>query len=481
MVGERDKNENINIIKDTDQVKDGQVKCPKCGSTDISTNTKTGKLRCNFCRHEFDLDMAEADDEISSLEGSKSRSGAADIDLEASNIITLKCESCGAEVVIDTATSTQARCHWCRNTLSINSKIANGAVPDVILPFSVTKNEAKEEIENFVGQRKTFAHPQFIKEFNAENICGVYFPYMLVDINGHMKLSGKGEILTNTRTVKDGDDEKTIYDADLYRVGRDFDISIDDLSIESSLDKLDYSSKEKTTNIINSIMPFDTENCVKYNANYLKGYTSEKRDTNISDLKKITDVWGSDVARFAIKDTIEEYDRGVNWEEEEFIVKGDSWKASYLPVWLYSYMENKDDKHVLHYVAVNARTKETMGSVPINFKKLFMASVLVEVISFLIALVLWFVAAFDIFDDTKFQDSRNFFWLLLVAGFIYYFNVYSKYRNQDARHSYEIENKHEVTNLISHDEFIRHEYGLKNSCIDGENSCEIKGDKIKFK
>ena len=481
MVGERDKNENINIIKDTDQVKDGQVKCPKCGSTDISTNTKTGKLRCNFCRHEFDLDMAEADDEISSLEGSKSRSGAADIDLEASNIITLKCESCGAEVVIDTATSTQARCHWCRNTLSINSKIANGAVPDVILPFSVTKNEAKEEIENFVGQRMTFAHPQFIKEFNAENICGVYFPYMLVDINGHMKLSGKGEILTNTRTVKDGDDEKTIYDADLYRVGRDFDISIDDLSIESSLDKLDYSSKEKTTNIINSIMPFDTENCVKYNANYLKGYTSEKRDTNVSDLKKITDVWGSDVARFAIKDTIEEYDRGVNWEEEEFIVKGDSWKASYLPVWLYSYMENKDDKHVLHYVAVNARTKEIMGSVPINFKKLFMASALVEVISFLIALVLWFVAAFDIFDDTKFQDSRNFFWVLLIAGFIYYYHVYSKYRNQDARHSYEVENKHEVTNLISHDEFIRHEYGLKNSCIDGENSCEIKGDKIKFK
>lgn len=480
MVGERDNNENINIIKDTDQVKDGQVKCPKCGSTDISTNTKTGKLRCNFCRNEFDLDLAEADDEISSLEGSKSHSGAADIDLEASNIITLKCESCGAEVVIDTATSTQARCHWCRNTLSINSKIDNGAVPDVILPFSVTKNEAKEEIENFVGQRKTFAHPQFIKEFNAENICGVYFPYMLVDINGHMKLSGKGEILTNTRKVKDGDDEKTVYDADLYRVGRDFDISIDDLTIESSLDKLDYSSKEKTTNIINSIMPFDTENCVKYNANYLKGYTSEKRDTNVSELKKITDVWGSDVARFAIKDTIEEYDRGVNWQEEEFIVKGDSWKASYLPVWLYSYMENKGDKHVLHYVAVNARTKETMGSVPINFKKLFMASALVEVISFLIALVLWFVAAFDIFDDTRFQDYRNFFWVLLVAGFIYYFNVYSKYRNQDARHSYEVESKHEVTNLISLDEFIRHEYGLKNSCNEGENSCEIKGNKIKF-
>ncbi len=32
-------------------------------------------------------------------------------------------------------------------------------------------------------------------------------------------------------------------------------------------------------------MPFDTENCVKWDANYIKGYTSEKRDTNVEELK----------------------------------------------------------------------------------------------------------------------------------------------------------------------------------------------------
>ena len=98
MVDEIDNNENINIIKDTDQVKDGQVKCPKCGSTDISTNTKTGKLRCNFCRHEFDPELAAEDADISSLQGNYLRTGAADIDSSADDMITLKCESCGAEV-----------------------------------------------------------------------------------------------------------------------------------------------------------------------------------------------------------------------------------------------------------------------------------------------------------------------------------------------------------------------------------------------
>lgn len=67
-----------------------------------------------------------------------------------------KCPSCGAEVIIDTSEVTYARCHWCRNTLSINQQISNGAIPDAVLPFKVTKDEAKKEIENFIKWRKFF-------------------------------------------------------------------------------------------------------------------------------------------------------------------------------------------------------------------------------------------------------------------------------------------------------------------------------------
>lgn len=94
---------------------------------------------------------------IENLEGEVIGSGASDIIADTNDIITLKCTSCGAEVVIDTASSTQARCHWCRNTLSINEQIPNGAVPDTVLPFSVPKKEAKDAIETFVGKRK-FLH-----------------------------------------------------------------------------------------------------------------------------------------------------------------------------------------------------------------------------------------------------------------------------------------------------------------------------------
>ena len=159
------------VIKTDVGAKDGQTKCPKCGATDISLNTKNGKLRCNFCRHEFELEKFDSmESNIENLEGEIIGSGASDIIADTKDIITLKCTSCGAEVVIDTASSTQARCHWCRNTLSINEQIPNGAVPNTVLPFKISKKEAKEAIEGFVEKRKFFAHPKFRQEFKAENV-----------------------------------------------------------------------------------------------------------------------------------------------------------------------------------------------------------------------------------------------------------------------------------------------------------------------
>lgn len=471
----------VKIINTPSNQEDGQVKCPKCGATDIGINIKTGKLKCHFCRYEFEPIAALDDEDIKTLEGTSARGGAKDIDEDAADLLTLKCEGCGAQVVIDTKTSTQARCHWCHSTLSINSKIPNGAVPDVILPFSVEKKVAEKKIREFVEARKFFAHPTFTKEFTTENICGVYMPYMLVDVNAHMHLSGTGEIETACREVGTDDDKHYEYDADLYHVEREFDISIDDLSIESSRDKLDYSSREKTTNIINAIMPFDTEHCVAFESNYLRGFTSEKRDTNISVLRDAVDRQSSDVARLAAKKTVNAYDRGVRWEKEDYKIKGDSWKAAYLPVWLYSYMQTTGNKPLMHYVAVNARTKETMGSVPINFKKLWVTSILVEILGGCIAFILNLIAQMDFFDGTRIQESRGYVWLLLVSGFVFYYTIYMRYRNANERHHYESETKHEIFDLVQVDEFIRSEYGLENAQIEGENTSVLRGDRLDLK
>ena len=362
--------ENVTVVKTDVGAKNGQNKCPKCGATEISLNVSTGKLRCNFCRHEFEPEKIEGlEENISNLSSQIIGSGAQDIIADTSDIVTFKCSSCGASVVVDTASAPQARCHWCRNTLSVNEQIPNGSIPDAILPFKLKKEEAENLIQSFVGKRKFYAHPKFRKEFKTDNIMGVYFPYMVVDINAQANLYGKGEHLTRKYTRGTDNNATTYYDADVYFVERKFDIAITGLTVESNTSRLDQSKDDNTNNIINSIMPFDTENCVKYDSNYLKGYTSEKRDINIDTLKPLVSEEAKDIARFKANETLTQYDRGVAWSDQKFDIKGEQWKSAYLPVWLYSYQQVEGDKKILHYVAVNARTKETMGSVPIYMPK----------------------------------------------------------------------------------------------------------------
>lgn len=454
------KEEEKKVIDTSGGKENGQDKCPKCGSTEISP-TKDGKLICNFCRHVFEPEKVEGlVEDISSLEGQVMGSGLKDIEQDSKDVVTIKCTSCGAEVVIDTASSTQARCHWCRNTLSINEQIPNGAVPDVVLPFSVKKEEARASIEKFVRKRKFFAHPKFRKEFTTENIMGVYFPYMLVDVNAHSNMSGTGEHLKRSYTVGSDSNRRTYYDADAYHVEREFDITIEGLSIESSSDRLNNASKEKTNNVINSIMPFDTENCVKYNANYLKGYTSEKRDTNVDQIKNLVDTQAKDIARFAANDTLKNYDRGVAWSKEELNIKGEQWQAAYLPVWLYSYQQVKGNKKLLHYAAVNARTKETMGSVPIHMPKLVMTSIIVQMLSFITMFLV---------------DLDDLNWIYLLPGLAFFFVMYARYRNSGARHTYELETKREISNLRKVDDFIETRKRLSSSTISGKNNARVDG------
>lgn len=445
----------ININPDA---KIGQDKCPKCGATDISFDPKKGVLRCNYCRYEFASTTVEQTD-VFNLTGEVFTTGSSNITSEES-LITLKCQSCGAEVVVDTNESTQSRCHWCRNMLSINAQVPNGAVPDMILPFKLEKANARKNIEDFVGKRKFFANTTFKNEFTTENIMGVYLPYLVVDINSHASFSGYGEHQTRAYTVGNKDHQRRVYDADLYKVYRDYDMAIKGLTVESSKDRLNNASDEKTNNVINAIMPFDIENCILFKSNYLRGFTSEKRDLNVEAVQKLVERQAVDIARFASNETLKFYDRGVKFDSENVNIIGSQWKTAYLPVWLYSYQEVKNDKKTLHYVAVNARTSETMGSVPINMAKLLFFSCLVENLGLILML---FISDFD------------YSFIFLSFGIVFYIVHYHRYRNKKERHRHEFETAKEVKNMKKEDVLVQHKRGLNNSTMSGANNNHVEG------
>ena len=292
-------------------------------------------------------------------------------------------------MTVNTENAMTARCHWCRHVFGVNEQIANGAVPDAVLPFHIKKDDAVARIRQFVDKRKFLALKAFKEQFTPENVVGVYLPYMIVDSNASADVAGMAEIKTREYTRGSDNDKKTYYDADVYQVARHVDFTVDDLPLESSSERGNLNTGVNTNNIINTILPFDTKNAVKWNASYLSGFTSEKRDLDVEQLRPHLEDQLLSIARAQVEDSVSGYDRGVRWEQERLQVHGSRWVAMYLPVWLYSYHQPGANGGMLHYIAVNGRTGETMGSVPIQQWKLLATALSVGTLLEVIAL--WIV------------------------------------------------------------------------------------------
>lgn len=363
-----------------ERLDDGVNRCPQCGATDIQLRPSAGMLICLFCRHEWSearLDETIANGDLTALRGTTLGTGASDIDTGIGSLVTMKCGGCAAEVVVNTDEQMGSRCHWCRHVLTINEQIPNGAVPDAVLPFKIPHDDAMARIREFAGKRRMFADRAFVSEFTPENVVGVYMPYMVIDSNASADVTGVGEIKTRSYTRGSGDDKETFYDADVYEVQRHVDFTVDDLTIESSAERANMDSSANTNNIINTILPFDTENAVKWNASYLTGFTSEKRDQDVDHLVPALEDQLLSIARSQVASSVDRYDRGVRWERERIDVHGSRWVAMYLPVWLYSYYHENNGKGMVHYIAVNGRTGEVMGSVPVSHRRLLVGALAV--------------------------------------------------------------------------------------------------------
>jgi hypothetical protein len=385
----------VAIDTSAEELKDGLNRCPKCGATDIRHKPGSDLLVCLYCRNEWHGQRVEEEfgfgEGLDELTGTIIASGARDIAADAASLMSFKCSGCGAEVTVNTENAMTARCHWCRHVFGVNEQVANGAVPDAVLPFRIEKDDAVARIRQFVHKRTLFALKEFKEQFSPENVVGVYLPYMIVDGRASADVAGEGEIETRRYTKGSGKDKKTYYDADVYRVARHVDFTVDDLPLESSRERGNLDTDANTNNIINAILPFDTKNAVKWNASYLSGFSSEKRDRDVEHLRPRLEDQLLSIARGEVEASVGRFDRGVRWEQERLDVHGTRWVSMYLPVWLYSYHQPGSNGGMLHYIAVNGRTGETMGSVPVQQWKLLLTAITVG--TFLEGIAFWIIGS----------------------------------------------------------------------------------------
>ena len=111
------------------------LRCPNCGASDAVFDIDAGGLRCTHCREVFMSPKINQLGGMDELVGEIRESGAKDL-RDDDYVVTFRCPSCGANVVLE-KTATEAKCHWCHHNLSTAEKVPNGMMPDLVLPFKI--------------------------------------------------------------------------------------------------------------------------------------------------------------------------------------------------------------------------------------------------------------------------------------------------------------------------------------------------------
>lgn len=373
-----------------------RVSCPKCGGADTAWVVELGQMRCQDCRSTFVLDASGVaslvNDDVANLRGSEFSVGASqDVAESEDQVMTLRCPSCGAEMVVQAANLAGVKCHWCRNQLSPANRIPNGARPDGIVPFTVTREQAKASMQEFLKKRRAFANRKFLAQYTLENIQPVYFPYFMVDLNAKADHRGLGAHLVRKHTKKQGDSSTTYYDYDIYSFERRFDLLVNDLLVPSNAEFANQDARLNTHNIINSVAPWDTHATVPYDPHYLQGeFRAERRTSNVSEVRGLVGGQLVDISHVQANKTMPYYDHGVMYQHDDVQVQGERWVTLLCPVWVYSYLEVRSKGPMLHYIAVNGTNGKTIGSVPTSKARMLVVAGVAQVVG-MVAGVIWLI------------------------------------------------------------------------------------------
>lgn len=146
------------------------IHCKFCGG-DQSYDIVKQKYCCAHCGYEADI--AEKKTEYRNWKSLRQKAVMQDI----GDIKAFSCPSCGAQTIANAENAT-AECPFCQSTM-IDTAFAGNDIPEVILPFKLTNEEAKAKLKEWLQQHKSDPAAQAIEK-NMHRFTGCYLPYHIV-------------------------------------------------------------------------------------------------------------------------------------------------------------------------------------------------------------------------------------------------------------------------------------------------------------
>lgn len=322
-------------------------KCLNCGGSLIFQPEKQN-LKCEYCLSEF------LEEEINAKEKeytAKTAQEEADVTSENDGTVSYSCPSCGAAIVAS-ETEIVSKCYYCHNEVLRDESTAEKFQPDVLIPFTISKEKAKEEFLNWASKKK-FVPKGYFNKRQIENLTGVYFPYWISDYES------KGDVrfdCTKLRVWRSGDTEYT--ETSKFKVDRKGDLKFRNI-ISNALSKAE-------NRIAESVLPYNFDEMMPYSKPYLLGFQAESRDIEKEDIEESVK---DDVQQYSLsmlQRTVVGYD-SVRASNVDIAVKNVGWKYSLFPVWVLTY---KGRNGKIFSFSMNGQTGKTCGELPISYKRL---------------------------------------------------------------------------------------------------------------
>lgn len=370
---------------------DVQLKCPSCGAP-INFDVPSGKMKCSFCGASFtveevnqfngisqanaELDAAHAQQSGTSGAGGSGAAGGAGAaatpetqistapaegqpgwveppptyldEATGQKMAQFQCNSCGGEI-IGSPDMVSARCPWCNNNFVATGQLTSTRVPDRMIPFAMTKEQALEAFKANMKGLKLI--PREFKQVSVDYIQGVYVPYWLYDAT----VAGEGNFsCENLRTWTDSDYEYTQHQE--YQVYRSANVAFLDVPVAGTT--------KVTDKLTESIEPFDYTKSVAFSPAYLTGFMTNKYDVEAQDANPRALERMKDSTEEVLRNSISGYDT-VSTINTSIQPAFGELEYVFLPMWLM----NVDFQGKNYNYAMNGQTGKFVGTFPVSERK----------------------------------------------------------------------------------------------------------------
>lgn len=232
-------------------------KCRSCGSN-LIFSPKKGALLCKSCGNIYKID-ASSSFMTHSFETNINVSNNHD-DWSAQTKM-LKCQDCGAEIILDKF-EYSSTCSYCESNVVSKLEELPGLKPDAVIPFKFDGHDAMLRFGEIM--RKSWFIPNALKKkIPSSDMTGTYIACFSFNADAFCKYNG---VFTYTESYTDIDGEtKTVIKY----------VPVSGNHRENFKNILIESNQHVTDSDLNDIKPFNFEELKSFNQDYLKGYVVE--------------------------------------------------------------------------------------------------------------------------------------------------------------------------------------------------------------